>query len=39
MLKKIRKVTRKISPLAFLLLTMITTQLSSFRTVIARSID
>jgi len=39
MLKKIRRVLRKISPLTFLVLTMVTTQLSSFKTVIARSID
>lgn len=39
MLKKIRKVTRKISPYAFLLLTMVTAHLSTFRTVVGRSID
>jgi hypothetical protein len=39
MLKKVRKVTRKISPLAFLLFTLVTTHISTFRTAIARSID
>jgi hypothetical protein len=39
MLKKIRKVSRKISPLAFLLFTMVTTHLSTFRNVVGRSID
>lgn len=39
MLKKIRKVSRKIGPMAFLLVTMMTAHLSTFRNVIARSID
>jgi len=39
MLKKIRKVTRKISPLAFLLFTMVTTHISTFKTAITKSID
>jgi hypothetical protein len=39
MLKKVRKVTRKISPLAFLLFTMVTTQLSSYKNVIAKTIE
>ena len=39
MLKKIRKVSRKISPLAFLVVTMITAHLSTFRTVVAKTID
>ena len=39
MLKKVRNVFRKISPLAFLLVTLVTTHLSTFRTVIAKSID
>jgi len=39
MLKKIRKELRKISPMAFLLVTMVTVHLSSFRNVIAKSIE
>jgi hypothetical protein len=39
MLKKIRKAVRKIGPMAFILVTMTTTHLSSFRNVIARTID
>jgi hypothetical protein len=39
MLKKIRKAVRKIGPVAFLLVTMMTTHLSTFKNVIGRSID